>query len=399
MAVEARPAARSAGAAEAPEADLAQLLGIAARAAMLRPPRLVASVFGPPASWVPPYRRFSEYQLFDLWQPGRLLRYLLNVTLPALPWAAPPFGPPLLGELFWQPSSILQRPDHVGSVTSYPDEAWFFVNGILTNAALAQLNAAHLASLFHRPITLLHNATAGLAVDLAQCAIGKQWRRITEPVVKALPVLHAALKRPDKRRVVVIAHSQGTLIMATVLDLLYALTPRPAPPRGARAAAASAGLGGPAPPVFVPPSDAPLDLADFAPLTLAELAKLEVYCFAPCANQLRWYRPPAAGRPPLPWLEHFANEGDLVARLGLLAPDAARHGIRIDGRAWLRRGAWGHLLGEHYLYPIEQVQRPGRKAGGIGGAAPFEAMDGLPPGTAPRLYGYLNGGVPAAAGA
>lgn len=372
--------------------DLQQLLGIAWRAAQLQPPRLVSSVLGPPASWLPPYRRFSEFQLLDLWHPGRLLRYLLNVSLPSLPVAAPPFGPPGLNDWFFQPSSILQRPDHQGSCTSFPDESWFFINGILTNPAVAQLNAAHLASLFHRPITLLHNATAGLLVDLAQCAVGKQWRRITEPAVKVLPALYDALKRPDKQRVVVIAHSQGTLIIATVLDLLYALTP-PAPAdrrlRGARGAE----------PVAIPASDQPLHLSDFEPLQPAELAKLEVYCFATCANQLRWYRPPAGGRQPLPWLEHFGNERDLVARLGLLAPDAAQYGIQIDGERWLRPGAWGHLLGEHYLYPIEQLQRPGRKRGGIGGAAPFRRLAENRPSDraaadAPRLYAYINGGQP-----
>ena len=373
-------------------ADLQQLLGIAWRAAQLQPPLPVSSVLGAPATWLPPYRRFSEFQLLDLWHPGRLLRYLLNVTLPSLPVAAPPFGPPWLNALFFQPSSILQRPDHQGSCTSFPDEAWFFINGILTNPAVAQLNAAHLASLFHRPITLLHNATAGLLVDLAQCAVGKQWRRITEPAVKVLPALYDALKRPDKQRVVVIAHSQGTLIMATALDLLYALT-TPAPAdrrlRGGRGAA----------PVVIPASDQPLHLEDFEPLQPTELAKLEVYCFATCANQLRWYRAPAPGRPPLPWLEHFGNERDLVARLGLLAPAAAQHGIQIDGPSWVRPGAWGHLLGEHYLYPIEQLQRPGRKRGGIGGAAPFRRLaEGgpldSPSDGVPRLYAYLNGGQP-----
>jgi hypothetical protein len=369
------------------------LLGIAWRAAKMQPPRLVSSVLGLPVTWLPPYRRFSEFQLLDLWQPGRLLRYLANVSLPSLPLAAPPFGPPWLNEWFFQPSSILQRPDHQGSYTTFPDEAWFFVNGILTNPAVAQLNAAHLASLFHRPITLLHNATAGLLVDLAQCAVGKQWRRITEPAVKVLPALYDALKRGDKQRVVVVAHSQGTLIMATVLDLLYALTERPvARRRGALGLAA-----GPAAPVVIPASDQPLHLEDFEPLTLAELGKLELYCFATCANQLRWFRAPARGRRAVPWLEHFGNEHDLVARLGMLAPDAARHGLQIDGEHWVRQGAWGHLLDEHYLYPIEQVQRPGRKRGGLGGSLPFrrQADDSAAnAANAPRLYAYLNGGQP-----
>lgn len=371
--------------------DLQRLLRITAQAARMKPPRLVSSIFGPPRDWVPPYRRFSEYQMLDLWRPARMLRYVLNVSLPSLPFAPPPFGPQLLNELFWQPSVVLQRPDHEGSCTSFPAESWFFVNGIMTNSAVAQLNAAHLSWLFHRPVTLLQNATAGLIVDLLQCAVGKQWRRITEPAVKAMPAIYDALKRRDKQRVVVIAHSQGTIIMATVLGLLCSLTRPAGPMRGQRAARVAQ-----APPEFIYPSDAPIDLRDFAPLEEAELAKMEVYCFATCADEMRWFRPPAPGRRPVPWIEHFGNEHDVVARLGMLAPQAARHGIHIDGVRWRRAAAWGHLLDEHYLYPIEQAQRQGRKRGGRGGAAPFAAL-GAPAATAPpRLYAYINGGEPAA---
>lgn len=367
--------------------DLGRLLSIAAEAAQIRPPLLLSSIFGLPQSWIPPYRQFSEYQLLNLWRPLRTLRYVLNVTLPSLPFAPPPFGPSLLNDLFWQPSVILQRPDHYGSYTSVPEEAWFFVNGIMTNSAVAQFNAAHLSFLFHRPITLLQNATAGLLVDLLQCAIGKQWRRITEPAVKAMPAIYDALKRRDKQRVVVIAHSQGTIIMATVLDLLYALTRR-APVAGQPQAM----MAPYAPPEFIYQSDEPIDLRDFEPLEEAELAKLEVYCFATCADQMRWFRPPAAGQRPVPWLEHFGNERDLVARLGMLAPNAAGKGIRIDGPCWLHPGAWGHLLGEHYLYPIEKVQRQRRKPGGTGDANPFVAVSDQFGAAAPRLFGYVNGG-------
>ncbi len=374
--------------------DLGQLLSIAAQAANIHPPLLLSSIFGLPHQRLPPYRQFSEYQLFDLWQPGRMLNYLLNITLPSLPLTPPPFGPPWFNSMFFQPSVVLQRPDPLGSCTSFPDEAWFFVNGILTNADVAQLNAAHLSHLFHRPLTLLQNATAGLVVDLLQCAIGKQWRRITEPVVKAMPAIHAALKRSDKDRVVVIAHSQGTIIMAQVLDLLYQLTD--APP-GADGQLRSADKGAPQPyaePEFIYQDDAPIKLSDFAPLTQAELAKLEVYNFANCANWMPWFRPPSDGQPPLPWLEHFGNERDVVARLGMLA--GADNGIHIDGPCWQRDEAWGHLLSEHYLYPVEDAQRQGRKPGGQGGNAPFRLLDKAQASAPPRLFAYLNGGVPSA---
>jgi hypothetical protein len=301
--------------------------------------------------------------------------------------------PPLLDAYFFQPSVILQRPDHMGSYTSFPREAWFFINGIMTNSDVAQLNAAHLTELFHRPMTIVQNATSSAWVDLAQCAIGKQWRQVTEPVVKAMPAIYAALKS-EKEKVVVICHSQGTIIMATVLDLLYRLTAQevqlPGGAEGPMAAMAEVY----APAEFIYQSDEDLDLRDFAPLTEAELAKLEVYSFATCADVFVHYRAPRGARPPIPYIEHFGNEKDVVARLGMLAPKSAERGILIDGPRFMRDSAWGHLLSEHYLYPIQDVQRVGRKQGGRGGAAPFRLINrvraGLP--VTPRLYRYINGG-------
>ena len=122
---------------------------------------------------------------------------------------------------------ILQRPDQYGSYQSYPREKWFFINGIMTNDDVAQFNAAFLSDLFHRPVTLIQNSTCGLLTDLAECALGKQWQRTTEAVKKAFPAIHAALKS-EKEKVVIIAHSQGTIIASVVLQLLEAIT-QPAP--------------------------------------------------------------------------------------------------------------------------------------------------------------------------
>ncbi|MFN8446179.1 MAG: hypothetical protein U0175_35645 [Caldilineaceae bacterium] len=376
--------------------DTRELAMITLEALKLSPPLLVSSIFGLPWSWLPPYRRYSEYQIANLWQPLRFLRFLINTNVPSLPFAPPTFSPPFVNEFLWQPSVILQRPDHNGSYTSFLDESWFFVNGIMTNSAVAQINAAYLAYLFHRPITLVQNATSSLWLDLLQCAIGKQWRKITEPAVKAMPAIYDALKDKSKERVVVIAHSQGTIVMATVLDLLYQITKRQKHLKEELLSARAAALPY-ASPVFVYPDEEPLNLGDFEPLTEKELGKLEVYSFATCANAMSWFRPPSKQSPPIPWIEHFGNEQDLVARLGMIAPNLERHPIFIDGPRYMRKGAWGHLLNEHYLYPIEQQQRKGRKHGGQGNPAPFELLPVSGPiaeqiGAMPRLYTYLNGG-------
>ncbi len=123
------------------------------------PPLYIFSVLGFPSTWVRLNDRFSEFTVVNPWRVGRAIRFLWQVNVPAMPVNPPVFGSPQLGRVFWEPSVILQRPDHNGSFTSYPDEAWFFINGIMTNDAVAQLNSAYLAHLFHRPITMIWNAT------------------------------------------------------------------------------------------------------------------------------------------------------------------------------------------------------------------------------------------------
>jgi pimeloyl-ACP methyl ester carboxylesterase len=371
-------------------APFSELAAIAGDALKISPPFYINSIFGPTSSWLPPYQRFSEYSLLSPWRPLRMLKFLQNTWIPSLPHTPPMFNPPFLDDLFWQPTVLLQRPDHYGSYTSFPQEAWFFINGIMTNDAVAQLNAALLAELFHRPITLIQNSTSSLLTDVAQCALDKMNWRVTEPVVKAFPAIYDALTSPDKQRVVLIAHSQGTIIAAVLLQLLKKIT-RPADVSGAPAAAAAY-----AAPEFIFPSDAPLDAADFAPLEESQLAKLEVYSFATCANVMTPLRPAYKDMRAVPYVEHFGNEFDIVARLGMLAPNAEARSIEISGPRFVRLGAWGHLLNMHYLYPMAEVQRHGRRRGGMGTAAPFVALgNGRDETTIPRLYGYINGGTPA----
>src|SRR5690242_9241914 len=115
------------------------LLGIVQDALDLPPTDYLPSILGQPRTWLPPYHRYSEFRILDLWRARRTLQFLINVTLPSIPVSPPTFGPPLLDRFFWRPTVILQRPDHYGSYTAFPREAWFFLNGIMTNDAVAQV--------------------------------------------------------------------------------------------------------------------------------------------------------------------------------------------------------------------------------------------------------------------
>ena len=372
---------------------LLDLVAIAGDAVNIRPPLWASAIFGLPYTWVPPYRRYSEFKILNLWRLRRTIKYLVNVIVPSVPRTPPPFGPPVLNNLFWKPSVILQRPDHNNNYTTFPDEAWFFLNGIMTDDYLAQVNAAFVSYLFHRPVTLIQNSTDSFVIDMLQCMIGKEWAQMTEPVIKAFPVIYDALKSPQKRKVLVIAHSQGTIIIANVLRLLYALVRQP-PAAMLEALEVAAEYAGPE---FVYPDQFPIDLDDFEQLEEEELAKLEIYCFATCANVLTYYKS-EEGRRPLPWIEHYGNEYDIIARLGMLAPSPNAREIQIEGPRYVRKNAWGHFLNEHYLFSVEEKQKKGRKHGGDGTADPFELANpsSLPAqdGHGPRLYEYINGGSP-----
>jgi len=165
----------------------------------------------------------------------------------------------------------------------------------------------------------------------------------------------------------VIAHSQGTIIAANILERLTQLH------RGE----------------IAPPGSSRYGLAT---LTTDQVAKLEIYAFANCATRM----PYIDGDLCVPWLESYGNQWDLVARLGMLAPDKDGTGVRIDGPIYQRADSTGHLLNEHYLLPVTESQLRGQRRGGSGGPAPFDVLDAgrsrVGPSDEPRLFGYLNGG-------
>ena len=89
-----------------------------------------------------------------------------------------------------------------------------------------------------------------------------------------------------------------------------------------------------------------------------------------------------------PWLEHFANEHDLVARLGVLSPYRHRPRlIDIDGPVYVRTGdgSWGHVLNEHQLFAIAEHLEDRSVV-----ANPCPAVRRGTP-SVPRLYGYFGG--------
>jgi hypothetical protein len=389
--------------------ELRSLIQVTAAALGMSPPRYLRSIFGGLRSWAPPHRRFSEYNILNPWRPLTSLRFISDITLPAFPTTAPNWArtvfPPVVNRRLWRPTDFFRQPDEYGGVSTFPDERWFFINGIMTNADLARINAAYLAHLFHRPLTVVQNATDSALVDLFECAIGKGFKNdpdsadrktMTEPAWRATTAILEAINAPQTKRVVVIAHSQGTIITANVLravakalrsNVLEQLEPR-------WHDFTDRLMGGVETEIDKVVRD---NLAhSLAQLTkgglreaLLRLAKLEVYTFANCADRMRYVLPTFQ----LPYMEHFANERDIVARLGVLSPlrgdgPESEAPIEIDGPTFMQRGAWGHLLNDHYLTPIDHYLYPGSRRYRRE-EDPYPAIGQGPQES--RLYGYFHG--------
>lgn len=355
--------------------ELTDLLGIVGDALAFVPPLYVDSILGHPWTWIPPHSRYSEFSIVSPFSLIRSVKYLVEVTVPAFPIDLPDWFPGGEESVFWRGTEILFQTDPNNNPYSFPDEAWIFINGIGTNDGLARINAQYLALVFRRPFTIIQNATDSILIDLAEAVVGKAWQVMTEASAKAYPFICEALREPSKKRVVVICHSQGTIIMANVLRALV--------DEEFRCILFEEGSK-----IKAPGRKAPHLKALDDP---GQLRKLEIYTFANAADVMR-FAPDlktAAGHP-APYMEHFANEFDLVGRTGVLAPRKEKWGVRIDGDIFRRAGAWGHCLNLHYLMGIRRhLEEPEKEKNPY---VPWESGNGK--GKRPRLYAYYDGQTP-----
>jgi hypothetical protein len=235
--------------------------------------------------------------------------------------------------------------------------------------------------------------------------VGKEWERVTESAAVAFPAIYAALKKDNCERLILLAHSQGTILSAVMLELLKGLHPpihdqwvkQPAvSPEGAVArklakrwdferSMRAARTGQDAQPDQLPAFDWPgHGRRQPEAITREELCKLEMYCFSNCATEML---PVKIRGGFAPWMESYGNEKDIVARLGVLANVSGPGSVRIGGDKYCSEGAWGHLLNAHYLYPIMQARDKGDPAGGLVLLKSKQLK-------VPRLFTYLDAKTP-----
>eukprot|EP01104_Vermistella_antarctica_P013030 TRINITY_DN3876_c0_g1_i2.p1 TRINITY_DN3876_c0_g1~~TRINITY_DN3876_c0_g1_i2.p1 ORF type:complete len:411 (+),score=94.79 TRINITY_DN3876_c0_g1_i2:172-1404(+) len=217
------------------------------------------------------------------------------------------------------------------------ESEWFYVNGVANTLYIAQAGCHRMNDLFEvadngrrRPPhpTLLYNPTDGVINDLFECLLGRTFHWPSIPAQLFYIDVLRALKKTNLKKVVLVGHSQGTIILDNVVHLL-------------------------------------ITLRDQNGLTDAHFAKLEVYMFAAACDHV--YNPDE-----MVHVEYFANHHDLVAQFGILAPEL-HHSKYTKSHTFYNADRTGHILNEHYLNKFEEQPYAG----------PDKKIKS-------RLYGYLK---------
>lgn len=226
---------------------------------------------------------------------------------------------------------------------AYPKELWIHVNGINTDLESAKENCRIMHKMFGRPVHLLHNPTDGFILDLLECMMGKTGllkRGCTEPRKKLREILVKEMTKKDSGmnnaydKIVLIAHSQGTIITGNVIADLTDIAD-----------------GKPFGNDWFQECDTEEEKKEKVEGIKYNLEKIEVYLFAGCAHHVTGTR--------VKHIECISNRGDVVAILGHLFPKLLQpfwrntrgNGIVYDQncKSIVDVSNWGHDIEGNYL--------------------------------------------------
>ena len=168
-------------------------------------------------------------------------------------------------------------------------EVWFYINGICTDRELAQLNGRCLSDILQRPVRVLHNPTSGFFQDLIECAFERTLDQYAVITLRLFSEVSKSLN--EKKKVKIIAHSQGGIIVASLLKYI-------------------------------------------AMQNIDVFNKLEIFTFASATDE--------EVELPGVYQEHFANENDFVARGGIIE-------AKPTGDLYIKERGEGHMLNRDYL--------------------------------------------------
>ncbi|RHZ70237.1 hypothetical protein Glove_274g10 [Diversispora epigaea] len=188
------------------------------------------------------------------------------------------------------------------------DVKWFFINGILVDHWWLDLNCRKLEMRFNVGVKGIYNRSYGPIWDIVESILQRDFNMYNASVINAIREIIRELRNEQPVRI--IAHSQGAIIAGLVVDELYRL----------------------------------LSLSD----EKNYLRNLEVFTFA---NGARDFRNPEGL---IKVIEHYANIGDVIPRVGVLANSSNSD---FDGDVFINGSTKGHLFNRYYSlnsqdYPI-----------------------------------------------
>ncbi|PLB41677.1 uncharacterized protein BDW47DRAFT_133146 [Aspergillus candidus] len=280
---------------------------------------------GPLDELYPNYPNLQDITLHAILVAFQSLLLLASVVFLFTFWFLPGIFPGGLVLIAWavtvailrllngQPSADCQVgvPENGISPVNDKSELWFFINGICTGRSWLQSNLTLLANTFHREIVGIHNPSKGLILDLLESLIQRDLDYKTRDIRQGRAQLRSALRASETRKVVLIAHSQGGIEVASILDWLYG------------------------------------ELAN------ETLRKLEIYTFGNAARHFRNpYLREDSDDPVIQHIEHYANKNDFVANIGVLqctSPTARYAANDLFSGKVFQQDRSGHLLNIHYL--------------------------------------------------
>lgn len=252
--------------------------------AFLNTPNFYKSIFGENYSNVK-----KKINLFDI----------INLLIPKLSIYCPNFLPNIIKKLFFKNDCI-----YIKNKNEIEDNICIiYINGILSSNDEILNDINILSSFFNRPVNAIYNVSESFIYDIIESYIGKGFNKLTEPCLLGVFTICNKLLNPNIEKLVIIAYSQGTIIMSNILFHLKKLG---------------------------------LDNDIY-------LKKLEIYTIANCSSNMQYLYVN------FPYMEHLVNEHDFVGKLGINCSNELKDYIKIDGKKFIIKNKYGHLLFENYF--------------------------------------------------
>jgi hypothetical protein len=268
-------------------------------------------------------------------------------------------------------------------------ERWIFLNGCCVTGHALQQNLNLLSETFGRPVQGVHNETWGLLGDIVECIIQRAFGFCTAETRVAYEYVKAYCLDPEVKKVVLIGHSQGGIMVSQVLDELFMDLPSELVAKlevytfGNAASHFNNPLRqsvGEYPPIVSPREATPqaVDRSEVvatasptsmvSPMTPLPLSQRAMYGAsrhtdpttpARSVTQAHSYTiSPYLPTRVIPHIEHYCNSEDMVTRWGTLYSVKNVLGNRFCGHVFVYEGASGHMLNQHYLKNMFPINPP-----------------------------------------